>query len=510
MELSPTQIAALQNITVSSGKVNTESLSVGQQLLAKVVSMNSATGEVTLNINNALLNAKSNIPLTAGQTIQLIIAQMGKELILQLPQSLIEQAVTQKTLRESLPQQQSQSETLRNLQHFVQQGKDSGISNKIIQFTQKFIQQLPGPKQLSQAQSLKEVIHRSGIFLENKLANFSSKGTQGNISNDFKSFLLQLKSLLVNERSNTTNQTPNLTPEKANPNNPQTLSNETKILDLAKQIKSDQIKGSEQGKQATNTEQAQHSNQQVKAALQQALAKINQQQKNISQNLSRLLTTVNTTTNTPSPGQISTSNNPGNNPVKNQNIAKPSNIALKDALAFTSNIQKNNQTEINFSRLNNLVDLLDTLIKQVDSGISRTQLHQLNSLLEPEGGKLGWSMEIPVKIDDKLHSIHLHLEKEQTSDEDAEPILTVNLALDLENLGPVYARITLIAENVGVVLWAEREETFQLTQYHGEELKTNLNKSGLKSENISFHHGQPPQKTVLNKTQKSALLDIKV
>jgi len=507
MELTPTQIAALQNLTVSSGKVNTESLSVGQQLLAKVVSMNSSTGEVTLNINNALLNAKSNIPLTAGQTIQLIIAQMGKELILQLPQSLIEQAITQKTLRESLPRQQSQSETLRNLQHFVQQGKDSGISNKIIQFTQKFIQQLPGTKQLSQAQSLKEVIHRSGIFLENKLANINTKSNQSNISTDFKSFLLQLKSLLVNERSKTTNQTPNPNQNKASSSNPQIPPTEPKILDLAKQIKSEQIKSSEQGKQPLNTEQAQNSNQQVKAALQQALAKINQQQKNISKNLSRLLATVNTTTTTtPLPGQTSTTSNPVNNP----NIAKPANIALKDALAFTSNIQKNSQTEINFSRLNNLVDLLDTLIKQVDAGISRTQLHQLNSLLEPEGGKLGWSMEIPVKIDDKLHSIHLHLEKEQSSDEDTEPVLTVNIALDLDNLGPVYARITLIAENVGVVLWAEREETFQLTQSHGEELKTNLNKSGLKSENISFHHGQPPQKPVLNKTQKSALLDIKV
>jgi len=505
MELTPTQIAALQNVTVSAGKVNTESLSVGQQLLAKVISMNSTTGEVTLNINNALLNAKSNIPLTAGQTIQLIIAQMGKELILQLPQNLVEQAITQKTLRESLPQQQTQNETLRNLQHFVEQGKNSGISNKIIQFTQKFIQQLPNTKQLSQAQSLKEVIQRSGIFLENKLANINTKGTQSNISNDFKSFLMQLKSLLVNERSNTQNQTTSPTLNKTNPNIQQTLSSDPKILDLAKQIKSDQ------GKQPTNTPLSQSSNQEVKAALQQALAKINQQQQNISQNLSRILATVSTaTTSTPILGQTNTTNNPNINPKNDPNIAKPADIALKDALAFTSNAQKGNQTEINFSRLNNLVDLLDTLIKQVDAGISRTQLHQLNSLLEPEGGKLGWSMEIPVKIDDKLHSIHLHLEKEHGSDEDAEPILTVNIALDLENLGPVYARITLIAENVGVVLWAEREETYQLTQNRSEELETNLHKSGLKPENISFHHGQPPQKPVLNKTQKSALLDIKV
>ena len=124
MELTPTQIRALQNLTVSSSKASTDSLSVGQQLTAKVVATNNATGEVTLNINNTLLNTKSNIPLTVGQTLQLIVAQLnkelGNELVLQLPQKLIEQAITQKTLRESLPKQQSQTETLRNLQHFVE------------------------------------------------------------------------------------------------------------------------------------------------------------------------------------------------------------------------------------------------------------------------------------------------------------------------------------------------------------------------------------------------------
>ena len=515
MELTPTQISALQNLTVSSGKVSTESLSVGQQLLAKVIAANNATGEVTLSINNALLNTKSSIPLTPGQTLQLLVAQLGKELVLQLPQVLIEQAITQKTLRESLPKQESQAETLRNLQHFVTQGKKSGVSEKIIQFTQKFLQQLPGTKQLSQAQGLKEVIQRSGIFLENKLANINPQSSKNNISNDFKSFLLQLKSLLVNERNETAKQTPP-TQGKTSTNNPQLPATETKILDLAKQIKL-----TDDGKLSAEKQLTQSTSEQVKNALQQALAKINQQQKNISQNLSRLLAATNTksTAGTALPGQITNPlTAPQTTPTiltpNSPNVVKPASIALNDALAFTTNAQKSQQPEINFSRLNNLMDLLDTLIKQVDAGISRTQLHQLNSLLEPDGGKLGWSMEIPVKIDDELHSIHLHLEKEPGADEDSDPVLTVNIALDLENLGPVYARITLVAENVGIVFWAEREETYQLTQQHVENLQSNLHKSGLKPDNISFHHGQPPEKPVLNKafneSQQNGILDIKV
>ena len=513
MELTPTQISALRNLSVSANKVSAESLSTGQQLTAKVVSMNNTTGEVTLNINNALLNTKSNIPLTPGQTLQLIVTQLGKELVLQLPQALIEQAITQKALRESLPQQQSQAETLKNLQHFVEQGKKSGISDKIIQFTQKFIQQLPGSKQLSQAHSLKEVIQRSGIFLENKLAGVAAQSPKNQISTDFKSFLLQLKSLLINERGETTKQTLPLTQGKTTNATPSSLAAETKILDLAKQIDSNKIIPTDGKVAGTEKQIAQSTSEQVRNALQQALTKINQQQQNISHNLSRLLAASSAKglgMSLPL-GQTSTQTT---SQINNPNIAKPAGIALNDALAFTSNTQKAQQPEINFSRLNSLMDLLDTLIKQVDAGISRTQLHQLNSLLEPEGGKLGWSMEIPVKIDDELHSIHLQLEKEPGADEDAEPVLTVNLALDLERIGPVYARITIIADNVGVVLWAEREETYKLTQQHVENLEGNLQKSGLKPDNISFHHGQPPKKPVLNSSldnsQNSGILNIKV
>jgi len=509
MELTPAQITALQTLTLNSNKVNRETLSVGQQLLAKVIASNSSTGEVTLSINNALLNAKSSIPLSAGQSLQLIVAQLGKEVVLQLPQALIEKAITQQTLRQSLPQQQAQSDTLRNLQDLVQQGKNSGISEKVIQFAQKFLQQIPGSKQLSNPETLKEVIHRSGIFLEHKLANVKSSANQSVVKGDFKSFLLQLKSLLVSERTNTASQATQLKPDAAALAKQQAATNEARILDLAKQIKSDQGKAEASSSQVESKQHGLLTKEEVKAALQQALDKINQQQKNISQNLSRLLArATNTPLGTSSPALTTTAlPNPS---VNKENVGKPASIALKDALAFTTNAQKSQKPEINFSRLNNLVDLLDTLIKQVDAGISRTQLHQLNSLLEPEGNKLNWSMEVPVKVDDKLHSIHLHLEKEQAADEDSEPVLTVNIALDLEHLGPIYARITLISDNVGVALWAERQETYQLSEDHVDDLQENLRKSGLKPENISFHHGQPPHNPVLNKPLKSALLDIKV
>ena len=71
MELTPTQLANLQAISFTSSKARMEPLNVGQQLVAKVIAVNS-NGEVTLNINNSILNAKTSLVLKEGQLLQII------------------------------------------------------------------------------------------------------------------------------------------------------------------------------------------------------------------------------------------------------------------------------------------------------------------------------------------------------------------------------------------------------------------------------------------------------
>jgi len=155
-------------------------------------------------------------------------------------------------------------------------------------------------------------------------------------------------------------------------------------------------------------------------------------------------------------------------------------------------IKSQNVHEARTPRINNLIDLIETLIKQVDSAISRTQVHQLNTLQDQETGKLSMSMEIPVNDDDHLHLVRLDIEK-QASKNETETVFTVNLAIDLNEIGPVYARITLVNDSTSVVLWSERDSTFQLVQQSINTLHTKLEDSGLKSDNIACHHGQPPQ-----------------
>ncbi len=363
MELLPKIVKAPTTVTLAPGQTFEKTFAVGQQVSARVISANNTTGNVTLTINNTKIRAQSDLLLTPGQSLTLTVIQTKKDILLQLSQQNTEEAVIQKNLRTSLPKQQNLEETLNNLARLALEGKKTNLSENTIQFIQRFIQQLPGVKQLTQANILKELIQRSGIFLENRLTKITTKI---NLTLDFKSFLLQLKSHLLDEQSKVSSQT----------------------------------------------------------------------------------------------------------------------------------------------RPSNLTGLIDILLKQVDAGISRTQLHQLNSLADQDN-KLSWSMEIPIRLDEKLYAIHLQLQKEYSHEENAEPALTVNLTLKLASLGPVHARITLVGSQVTVAIWAEQNKTYQLACNHVDNLKLGLKHSKLQPENISIHLGQPPHKPILHNPQKSTLLDVK-
>ncbi len=172
-----------------------------------------------------------------------------------------------------------------------------------------------------------------------------------------------------------------------------------------------------------------------------------------------------------------------------------------------SAIKSQNVSEVSAPRLNSLVDIIEALIKQVDSAISRTQVHQLNTLQDQETNKLTLRLEIPVNDNDDLHLIQLEIEKEQNKKKPTETIVTVTLALDLNNIGPVYARITLIKDKTNVVIWAERDDTFKLVEKSVDKLHTKLENAGLKSDGIACHHGLPPQNRFVKTENNNGLVD---
>ncbi len=555
MELTPTQIAALQTLTVSSGKMPANNLSVGQQLLAKVISLNSASGEVTLNINNTLLNAKTTLPLKTDQILQLLVAQTGKQITLQLPEKLISSLVTEQAMRQTLPQQKPIGFAIQQIQNVIKHAKPLQIPQKLVQVSRSFIKQLPTTKQLSTAEGVKSAIKNSGLLLEKNLKDIITNNTASIIKKDLKSLLINFKNALSKEQS-TTQQTTKLQ------NNP--IQQETKLQNSSTQqtiklqssltqqpqtnklppqqplikasisntqaktpldnqvIQTNTIKNTEQVKQEAalqiktnsenktiNTTQAttksvENIAQQIKIEqTQQAIKVISQQHKIIPKELTKVTTQKplvqsllqQPITNTP---QISKTV-----PTYNKEFGN-----IKHALDFVATKTDPKQSNVT-PRISSLVDMIDNLVKSVDSAISRTQLHQLNTLQEQDNGKLAWSMEIPAQDGEDIHLIQMRYEKEQATEQEADAVVTVNLAIELESLGPIHARITLISENIGVVLWAERDDTYEITRQNVNKLQENLQKSGFKSENIACHQGKPPLSHNHETINSSNLVDLK-
>lgn len=69
----------------------------------------------------------------------------------------------------------------------------------------------------------------------------------------------------------------------------------------------------------------------------------------------------------------------------------------------------------------------------------------------------------------------------------------LNLALDLDELGPVYFELALTRTALGTRIWAEREATWRLVDAQSGILRTSLGALGLEIKSLECHHGAPPQ-----------------
>ncbi|MDX1812494.1 MAG: flagellar hook-length control protein FliK, partial [Gammaproteobacteria bacterium] len=479
-------------------------------------------GEVTLNINNAIMNARSAIALTEGQLLQLVVAQTGKQVVLQLPQNAVQQALTQQILRESLPRQQPLNETVNLVRQTLKEANQLNLPQPVRQALQNFVNRIPDSTQLENPEGLQRAIKNSGLFLEKSISQ--ALDGRGNIDgNDMKVLLSQLKNLLSTQRT-TLAQLPPAATEIKTPQNlqtPQTTLQQTvqqtqiQTQDVAKDITSKTIlqqtaatpktTTTSNAPQAPTTSASERnaaaaSTQQVDTAL-----KISAEQK-----ATRPLTqTTQPATGTNAAPTVKIPRPIGPGVPENYNTGRQA-ASIKEALALNPTTHVGHaETAAVSSRFNNLIDLLDQLIKHVESSIARTHLHQLNTLQDQDAGRMAWSLEIPVRQEDETHLVKLDIEQESKKG-DAEAMVTVNLAVNLEKLGAVYSKLTLKGKQVGVVFWAEQEHTFNLASNSLHELESNLVKSGFTTTKLNLHHGQPPQMEVPEQYLPDKLLDIKV
>ena len=136
------------------------------------------------------------------------------------------------------------------------------------------------------------------------------------------------------------------------------------------------------------------------------------------------------------------------------------------------------------------------LLQQAEASVARVQLSQLASL--PQGREAGmeWLLDLPVRRgeDTDVWTLGIRRDHEQggRDQEGQEPLWTVQLAFDLPGLGPMQARVSLRGEQVSTWFWTTQEAALPLLQAHLQELRRELEASGLRVAELHCLWGTMP------------------
>lgn len=144
--------------------------------------------------------------------------------------------------------------------------------------------------------------------------------------------------------------------------------------------------------------------------------------------------------------------------------------------------------------------IAETLLDQTEAALDRIKLAQYASLpLEParqDGTQPAqrWLAEIPLAFQQGITMLPLQVERDAPR-RDAQgvspPVWRIRFALDVEPMGPLQGVVTLQGRDVGVSIWAEREETSQLLRGAAPGLEGALLDADFASGAIDIHTGQP-------------------
>jgi len=136
------------------------------------------------------------------------------------------------------------------------------------------------------------------------------------------------------------------------------------------------------------------------------------------------------------------------------------------------------------------------LMRQIDSGMARVQLNQINSLPTEDRANAGLALELPVRHGEQAEVVQLRITRDaqgDAEDPDAPAQWCATLAFELETLGAVRARITVAGQVVSTDLWAEHEATVELFNGHLDKLHKGLVEAGLVVGRLGCQLGTPPE-----------------
>ncbi len=145
---------------------------------------------------------------------------------------------------------------------------------------------------------------------------------------------------------------------------------------------------------------------------------------------------------------------------------------------------------------------LEALLKLAAAAVSRLQTHQLASLAQtqmtPEGNLLTtWQLEVPMRNQQDIVPLQIRLQQEQDGrpekQERRESLWRVELAFDLEPLGPLQVQAQLMQGSLSGQIWSERADTAGLIDRELPYLRDRLQAAGLDVGELACRQGRPPQ-----------------
>lgn len=141
---------------------------------------------------------------------------------------------------------------------------------------------------------------------------------------------------------------------------------------------------------------------------------------------------------------------------------------------------------------------LRSLAAEVDAGVARITHHQLQHLAAAEHGSFYAFAELPFRTDAGIDSVRLEIESDdEAADRDPGAAgdgtgLAVSLAVPLEDLGELRARIGLAGDRLAITLWSEQSDLRELIADDVGALETRLREIGFELTPIALREVASP------------------
>jgi hypothetical protein len=139
-------------------------------------------------------------------------------------------------------------------------------------------------------------------------------------------------------------------------------------------------------------------------------------------------------------------------------------------------------------------DLGKLLLDRTEGALSRLRLHQHASLPDAQrSGDSQWNLDLPLAVGQHQAIVQLQIHHDGGGDPNRpeDRGWQVRFAVNLPDLGEVGAQVSLRGQTVGIMLWADHDETAKAFADNIEALRASLETVGLKPGALVVRHGVP-------------------